>query len=253
MRLNDAAYELQREAAKDRRGFTDAQVIAAIDGGDTIGELTDRFKCHARVIQRIARGAKRNIRKAVNGNGIVWDDAIIAKLRTLWAEGHSTAEIGRRLGASKNAIVGKAHRLDLEERPSPIRRENGVIAAPRAPRLRLTTLPPLPSEKTPEERRVLIAAVAKKVAAAMLPEVRPSPALSAPVATLPAPVPEAVRPPPVAPEQVRRPSLDCCWPIGEPGTKTFRFCDDVSIPGKPYCDEHAKLAYVRIRGPKEDA
>jgi GcrA cell cycle regulator len=51
----------------------------------------------------------------------------------------------------------------------------------------------------------------------------------------------------------RRPAPSCCWPIGEPGTKTFRFCDDISLPGKPYCDDHAKLAYVRIRDRKDDA
>src|SRR5476651_615251 len=52
-----------------------------------------------------------------------WNDEIIGQLRALWAEGHSTAEIGRRLGVTKNAIVGKAHRLDLPARPSPIRRD----------------------------------------------------------------------------------------------------------------------------------
>ena len=51
-----------------------------------------------------------------------WNDEVISRLRDLWTEGHSTAEIGRRLGVSKNAIVGKAHRLDLPARPSPIRR-----------------------------------------------------------------------------------------------------------------------------------
>ena len=52
-----------------------------------------------------------------------WADDTIIRLRELWSEGHSTAEIGRRLGVSKNAVVGKAHRLDLPPRPSPIRRE----------------------------------------------------------------------------------------------------------------------------------
>jgi GcrA cell cycle regulator len=55
-----------------------------------------------------------------------WTDDDIQRLRTLWAEGHSTAEIGRRMGVSKNAIVGKAHRLDLPGRPSPIRRSEPV-------------------------------------------------------------------------------------------------------------------------------
>ena len=50
-----------------------------------------------------------------------WNDAAISRLKALWAEGHSTAEIGRRMGISKNAVIGKSHRLDLAARPSPIR------------------------------------------------------------------------------------------------------------------------------------
>jgi GcrA cell cycle regulator len=71
------------------------------------------------------------------------------------------------------------------------------------------------------------------------------------------PSPRPIAPPPVrpvsAPPVTRRSAPACCWPIGEPGKKDFRFCDDVSVPGKPYCDEHAKLAYVRIRDRREDA
>jgi GcrA cell cycle regulator len=45
----------------------------------------------------------------------------------------------------------------------------------------------------------------------------------------------------------------CCWPIGEPGTKSFRFCDAESLGGKPYCGEHAQLAYVKVRDRREEA
>ena len=55
-----------------------------------------------------------------------WSEEVIAQLRALWKEGHSTAEIGRRMGITKNAVVGKAHRLQLDSRPSPIRRERRV-------------------------------------------------------------------------------------------------------------------------------
>ena len=77
-----------------------------------------------------------------------WNEEAIARLRALWDEGHSTAEIGRRMSVSKNAVVGKAHRLNLPARPSPIRRDasgNGQ-ARPAVPR-RVTgpTLPPLPA------------------------------------------------------------------------------------------------------------
>ncbi|MGB0785795.1 MAG: GcrA family cell cycle regulator [Alphaproteobacteria bacterium] len=51
-----------------------------------------------------------------------WTDDDIEKLKKLWSEGHSTAEIGRLIGKSKNAVVGKAHRLNLAARPSPIKK-----------------------------------------------------------------------------------------------------------------------------------
>ena len=80
-------------------------------------------------------------------NDFDWTTDAIARLRVLWDEGLSTAEIGRRLGVTKNAVVGKVHRLCLTARPSPIRRS----ATPRAPapaRVRGPTLPPLASAKS---------------------------------------------------------------------------------------------------------
>jgi len=47
--------------------------------------------------------------------------------------------------------------------------------------------------------------------------------------------------------------VTCCWPMGEPGKRDFRFCDEKSEPGKPYCEEHAKVAYVKVRDRREDA
>jgi GcrA cell cycle regulator len=77
-----------------------------------------------------------------------WAEETIIRLRALWDEGHSTAEIGRRLSVSKNAVVGKAHRLDLPARPSPIRRDGSGTSAPRRStprRVAGPTLPPLSS------------------------------------------------------------------------------------------------------------
>jgi GcrA cell cycle regulator len=168
-----------------------------------------------------------------------WTDDVIIRLRALWDEGHSTAEIGRRLGVSKNAIVGKAHRLELPARPSPIRRDPNPVEQSRSTPIRRVegpTLPPLASADAP-------------VPVVVMPSPRPQPA--PPVATRPAPV-IATRPHPVAARPYGR-IITCCWPIGEPGTKSFRFCDDPSEPGKPYCGEHAKLAYVKVRDRREDA
>lgn len=60
-----------------------------------------------------------------------WDADTVCMLRQLWAEGHGASEIGRRMGISKNAVVGKAHRLDLPARPSPIRRGFDTPPRPR--------------------------------------------------------------------------------------------------------------------------
>jgi GcrA cell cycle regulator len=63
-----------------------------------------------------------------------WTVEKIDELRALWTEGLSTSEIGKRLGVTKNAVVGKAHRLHLSSRPSPIRRMFRA-AGPRPPRM----------------------------------------------------------------------------------------------------------------------
>jgi GcrA cell cycle regulator len=165
-----------------------------------------------------------------------WAEETIIRLRALWDEGHSTAEIGRRLGVSKNAVVGKAHRLDLPARPSPIRRDGSGRSSPRRStprRIAGPTLPPLSS-----------AGMAAT----------PGPAMAA------SPQPLAPRPAPTVPPRVHitapRPYgrvVTCCWPIGEPGTKSFQFCGAESEPGKPYCEDHARRAYVKLRDRREDA
>ncbi|HUB13143.1 MAG TPA: GcrA family cell cycle regulator [Acetobacteraceae bacterium] len=183
-----------------------------------------------------------------------WADETISRLRELWSEGHSTAEIGRRLGVSKNAVVGKAHRLDLPARPSPIRRD-GERPPPRsgAPRrMAGPTLPPLSSaalSTTPLSGGGMTAPAFSVAAAAVVLPPR------APAAIAPRP---AASPPRVAlaaapPSRPYGRVITCCWPIGEPGTRSFRFCDADSVPGKPYCEEHAQKAYVKLKDRREDA
>ncbi|MBK1666882.1 hypothetical protein CKO28_02345 [Rhodovibrio sodomensis] len=62
-----------------------------------------------------------------------WTDERIQELTRLWQAGHSASEIGKRLGVSKNSIVGKAHRLKLPSRPSPIKQQQRAEAAGQAP------------------------------------------------------------------------------------------------------------------------
>src|SRR5579871_2699569 len=127
-----------------------------------------------------------------------WAEDTIVRLRSLWDEGLSTAEIGRRLGVSKNAVVGKAHRLDLPARPSPIRRDGSGSSAPRrtAPRrVAGPTLPPLSSTAAMGSAQlspVHVAVITPK----------PQPVAPAPRVVAPAPRPYGR-------------IVTCCWPIGE--------------------------------------
>jgi GcrA cell cycle regulator len=188
-----------------------------------------------------------------------WSDEIIGQLRALWAEGHSTAEIGRRLGVTKNAIVGKAHRLDLPARPSPIRRDPDAVPVRRTTvrRVEGPTLPPLPSAVAdPDSGMPGLAQVLTPMPPR--PPVIARPVIAAPPAPRPvvqAPRPVGVQSPraiPAAPRPYGR-VVTCCWPIGEPGTREFHFCDVPSEPGRPYCEEHVKVAYVKVRDRREDA
>jgi len=152
-----------------------------------------------------------------------WTQGAICLLRQYWAEGHSTAEIGRRIGISKNAVVGKAHRLDLPGRPSPIRSGGAISPAPAQPRaLRLAEMMPLSSDRS------TIAAPAEASGKAPVLPAKP------PIARL---VPAVRREPAITSDQ------PCCWPVGEPGRAGFHFCGASALVGKPYCSDHAQPAY----------
>lgn len=134
-----------------------------------------------------------------------WTPEQISQLTRMWNDGLSTAEIGKRLGISKNAVVGKAHRLHLDSRPSPIKR-----VGPRP---------------------------------AIIPRQAPHPARQ-PAHTHSAPAPARE---PTPPRVVELSSQTCRWPIGHPGDPGFHFCTERAIQGKPYCVEHAAMAYVKVK------
>lgn len=139
---------------------------------------------------------------------MTWTPERIEELTQLWGAGHSASAIGKRLGVSKNAVVGKAHRLNLPARPSPIRREEKPAQPPR-----------------------------KREAVLAVPPPPPTPTVQAAVRE------EAARPPMVRPRE-RSGGRQCQWPIGDPSKPDFRFCTKAAAPGKPYCSEHCAVAYV---------
>ena len=153
-----------------------------------------------------------------------WAENSVSRLRELWSEGHSTAEIGRRLGVSKNAVVGKANRLGLPARPSPIKR-----GGPGGPRRRTRAKPKLAGDMR-------------------LPPGAPAPRAPAAITRRETTaVPRAQR----RDAAVSR-TATCCWPIGPPGEPGFRFCNAPALVAKPYCGDHANQAYEPLRRRDDD-
>ncbi len=138
-----------------------------------------------------------------------WDDNNVAKLRDLWDQGLPTAQIGKLLGFTKNAVVGKAHRIGLERRPSPIRR---TAVKPDRKKARSPVMPKLNFESTKEPENV---------------------------STEP-----AVFQPLVKNLFNTAPKRGCEWPEGHPDEADFRFCGKDRFEDKPYCLDHCAVAYV---------
>jgi GcrA cell cycle regulator len=159
---------------------------------------------------------------------IDWTPERTNALIALWDEGHSTAEIGRRLGVTKNAVVGKVHRLRLPKRGSPIHGGSGHGGRSEAP----VSIHRAPAAPRPQA------------------SIAPRPVLaSAPIVAKPQPlIPTAVYEPMPA-NVIKLSALTsdmCSWPIGDPGTAGFRFCGRSAVTGKPYCAEHCSIAYVKV-------
>ena len=142
-----------------------------------------------------------------------WTERETATLRQLWAEGHSTSEIARRINRTKNMVVGKVHRLKLPARPNPINRSAGTPKrAPAPQRAAARTLPPMAS-------LVLVA---------------PAP-----------PPPRLVADEPTPPGlEASPPGHACCWPLWGDERPTHLYCGAALHQGT-YCQAHAARAYLR--------
>lgn len=162
-----------------------------------------------------------------------------------WVNGWSAREIADELGVTKGSLIGRTHRLMamgiLEERGSPIIRLSPG-EEPKRPPWRgapKRTLPRLASEDD--------AVFEVPIAVSMTPtsRVRPSRAIRAP-----SPFDNSTYRPVRREEPKEKPAgrvMECQWPIGEPGLPGFRFCCDASEPGRSYCGDHCKIAYINVR------
>lgn len=206
-----------------------------------------------------------------------WTDERIEKLTKMWEGGSTASQIADELGGvSRNAVIGKAHRLGLKARPSPVKpNEKPARPAPAPKKPKPVEAAPAP-EPTPAPRvEAPVARAAAPVPQAPAPRAEPSPAPAADAAPV-APQPRIVsvgpggflrqgpgdQQQPIPPAPPRRlvpakPSAEiagktslldlndriCRWPMGHPGEPDFHFCGDKVNPGFPYCVEHCGRAY----------
>jgi len=137
-------------------------------------------------------------------NAVNWSDDRVEQLKTLWTEGLSASQIARALGGvTRNAVIGKVHRLGLAGRASPSRAERPRVSmSPKAPSMR-SHQPPAPIvEEDPLQLEDGNFATVLTISDRM-----------------------------------------CRWPIGDPSASEFHFCGRAPKAGSPYCEAHARKAY----------
>jgi len=210
---------------------------------------------------------------------MLWTDERIEQLRTMWEKGLTASQIAEALGGvSRNAVIGKAHRLGLKARPSPVKMVDTTKVPKPAPAARAAA-PAAP----PAAPRAPAAPALRPAATAPVARPQPAPASvsavtppATPGVTSRADTPRVVsigpggfirqgpgdQQPPIPPAPPRRlvpakPSAGivgktsllelndriCRWPMGHPGEPDFHFCGQVVNPGFPYCVEHCGRAY----------
>jgi GcrA cell cycle regulator len=196
-----------------------------------------------------------------------WTEERIDSLKTMWEKGLTASQIAEELGGvSRNAVIGKAHRLGLQSRPSPVKSNDGE---PRVAVRKATPIPSKPRVAAPQPAPVAAPRAAAPAAVAPTPVpiptnphaptgaqlrsigpggfIRQGPGDQAPPAT-PAPARRLVPAKPSAEIAGKTSLLDlnervCKWPLGHPGEPDFHFCGDTVNPGFPYCVAHCGHAY----------
>ena len=195
-----------------------------------------------------------------------WTDERIATLTKMWEGGATASQIADELGGvSRNAVIGKAHRLGLKARPSPVKANEEpeakakakkkdpkpvVVREAREPRPAERPVPAAPAATDDTPRQALpnpAAGMPKIVSVGPGGFLRQGPGdQQQPIP--PAPPRRLVPAKPSAEVADKTSLLDlndkvCRWPMGHPGEPDFHFCGEQVNPGFPYCVAHCGRAY----------
>ncbi len=194
-----------------------------------------------------------------------WTDERVELLKKMWGEGQSASQIAKELGGvTRNAVIGKVHRLGLSNRTGGASGGGGG-AAPSGGAASAATAQAKPAAKEAPEAKP---AAADTPAPAPVPDPEPAEPAPATVSAIPprkaiVPAGQPLPPQPsaneISPEalasvrevekKAKKISLmelterTCKWPIGDPATPDFWFCGLPVQQGKPYCEAHVGVAF----------
>lgn len=154
-----------------------------------------------------------------------WTDERVELLKKLWADGLSASQIASQLGGvTRNAVIGKVHRLNLSGRAKPA----ASAARPRKARA--------PASHRPPQRTMIAGNTALKIHAHPAPRRAP---VQVPIEDLVVPISLNV-------SLLALNDTMCKWPIGDPGAEGFHFCGHRNFNNLPYCEYHSRLAYQPV-------
>jgi len=157
---------------------------------------------------------------------MAWTDERVELLKKLWAEGLSASQIAGRLGGvTRNAVIGKVHRLGLSGRATSSRSSS--------PRPRRTNVP--------RAKRTQAVMLGTRGATELKPQYETE------LDLVPAPLQELVIPLNERASILTLKEAMCRWPIGDPGEPEFHFCGRKSCGTLPYCEHHARMAYQPVQ------
>jgi GcrA cell cycle regulator len=166
-----------------------------------------------------------------------WTNERVELLKKLWGDGLSASQIAGELGGvTRNAVIGKVHRLGLSGRA----KSSSSSAKPRRAR---TATPGSTAPKKPSHQPQTVGATALKADIDPVPVVEAKPSVE-PIADL---VPISQRA-----SILTLTERTCKWPIGDPATDDFYFCGRQSDAGVPYCAHHCKIAYQPVADRRRD-
>ncbi len=197
-----------------------------------------------------------------------WTDERVELLKKMWIEGKSASQIAKELGSvTRNAVIGKVHRLGLSSRNSGEAPAAETSAAPDLPPsaeadAAATSVPE--AEDAPDAESVLAEAEAQATAPSEnvvpMPGRRPIVPAGQPLPPQPSAneiSPEALATVREVEKTARKLKLmelterTCKWPIGDPATPEFWFCGLPVVAGKPYCEAHVSVAFQPMQARRD--